>query len=984
MLKRLSYAGIRKKHAIRSKGILLMTTAAVLTVIATASADAPRTIESFDEQWRFARFGIMPDGSYQPEPDKPGRKFPISTSTTQNENWGTLAMDGDNNTRWCAANDSKDQWLSVNFKSPTSIKAVQVEWEFDRDYQFSIEASSDGKTWKKLSSGHGNKRIDFPRSINISHLKISVDSLPGGSWASIRELNLFDASGNKISNPEVSAGLSPKEPSFNDSSWRLLNVPHDWGIEGPFRMDLENETGKLPWAGIGWYRKTFRMPSSDSGRRVFLDFDGVMSRPKVYVNGSLAGEWMYGYSSFRIDISSLIKPGAENVVAVRVDNPPKSSRWYPGGGMYRHVYMVKTSPVHIAHWGVFVTTPEISADKAVVKAEITAENDSDTPTSVTPVKIEILKDGKIVAKDSIESDAKIDPGKKAVITRELNVPSPELWDIKSPNLYTLRATLVNGDSIETRFGIREIKWDISQGFMLNGRAVKLNGVCNHHDLGALGSAVNYRGIQRQLEIMREMGCNAIRTSHNPPAPELLDLCDEMGFVVLDELFDAWKLAKKPNDYHIHWDNWHEKDIRNFIMRDRNHPCVIAWSTGNEIPELGNTGFHWVARKLYDTIKEYDTSRPVTAGSNNPGASHNGFQNNVDVFGLNYHLGSYGSVAGNVSGKAVYSSESSSCVSSRGEYFFPVDWNKSKGSFEFQVSSYDLYAPGWACRPDLVFEALDKNPRYAGEFVWTGFDYLGEPTPYNQDSSQALNFQDEAQKKEVLEQIKKLGSVPSRSSYFGIVDLAGFKKDRFYLYQSRWRPELPMAHLLPHWNWPERKGQKTPVHCYTSGDEAELFLNGKSLGRKKKGQYEYRLHWDDVVYQPGQLKVIAYKNGSKWAEDTVSTTGPAAKLVAEPDRAKIKADGEDLCYITVRVTDSAGRTVPRSSNLVKFAGKGPANLIAVDNGDPTSLQSFQIKQIKAFNGMCLAIIQSRKNMPGAIAIQASASGLSPAVVRITAE
>ena len=412
--------------------------------------------------------------------------------------------------------------------------------------------------------------------------------------------------------------------------------------------------------------------------------------------------------------------------------------------------------------------------------------------------------------------------------------------------------------------------------------------------------------------------------------------------------------------------------------------MIAWSIGNEVPELRKTEFQWVPEKLYALIRQYDTTRPVTAGSNNPGAASNGFQKFVDVFGLNYHLNSYDTVAKALPNKPVYASETSSCVSSRGEYFFPVDWNKAKGFYNFQVSSYDLYAPGWAYRPDLQFEAMDKFPRYAGEFVWTGFDYIGEPTPYNQDSTNALNFATPEERAKAMAEMKKLGTrAPSRSSYFGIIDLAGFPKDRYYSYQARWRPEQPMVHLLPHWNWPERAGQVTPVHAYTSGDEAELFLNGKSLGRKKKAQYEYRLCWEDVVYQPGEVRIVAYRNGQKWAEQTVKTTGAAAALAMAADRAQLKADGEDLAFVTVRIADAEGLTVPRSNNPVSFKVEGPAEIIATDNGDATSFESFQSSQRKAYNGLCLAILRTKPGQTGAVTLTAESPNLKPATVTLTA-
>ncbi|MBP7274769.1 MAG: DUF4982 domain-containing protein [Kiritimatiellae bacterium] len=956
-----------------------------MALAGNAVADAPRTRELFDDGWRFARFGAMPDGSVRPEPHQPRRAFTLQASSNEAGNVPAHAMDGDRATRWCASGPDANQWLAVDLGTVRPLGGMEITWEHDRPYAFAVDTSANGREWTPLGGqGRGNTPIRFAAGTKARFLRLRVTSLPQNSWASVREWRVLDASGAPYPNMEIAAGLSPAAPEFDDRGWRALNLPHDWGVEGPFRMDLENETGKLPWPGIGWYRKTFSLPASDAGRKVYLDFDGAMSQPQVYVNGTLAGEWKYGYTSFRVDISDQIRPGAKNIVAVRLDNPDRSSRWYPGGGIYRHVWMVRCAPVHIAHWGVLVTTPEIRDTDAVVRAEVTLVNTTRAP-AIAPVRLEILDGATVVAGARIANPEPVAAGGTAVVRHDLRLPSPRRWDLNTPHLYTLRTTLENGDCVETRFGVREIEWHADRGFLLNGRKVILQGVCNHHDLGALGGAVHRRAIERQLELLREMGCNAIRTSHNPPAPELLELCDEMGFVVIDELFDAWKLSKKPNDYHRYWDNWHERDVRNFMLRDRNHPCVIAWSTGNEIPELSRTDHHAVPQRLYDLMRTYDLTRPITAGSNHPPASRNGFQKFVDVFGLNYHLGSYGTVQSDLPGKALYASETTSCVGTRGEYFFPVDWDKSRGFFNFQVSAYALYAPGWAYRPDLQFEALDRHPRYAGEFVWTGFDYLGEPTPYNLDSTNALNFSNEEDRKAAMADMAKLGNrAPSRSSYFGILDLAGFKKDAFYLFQARWRPELPMAHILPHWNWPERVGQVTPVHVFTSGDEAELFLNGVSLGRKQRGPFEYRLHWDDVVYAPGELRVVAYRKGAKWAENTVRTTGPAAQLQVTADRPALRADGQDLAFVTVQVSDAAGQLVPRSHPPLRFTIEGAGELVAVDNGDPTSHVPFQSREMKAFNGLCLAIIRTRAGEPGDIRLRVESPGLPPATVALRAE
>ncbi|HHY84498.1 MAG TPA: DUF4982 domain-containing protein [Verrucomicrobia bacterium] len=777
------------------------------------------------------------------------------------------------------------------------------------------------------------------------------------------------------------------QPGFDDSAWRKLDLPHDWGIEGPFRQEYPGETGKLPWWGVGWYRKHFHVPAGDKGRRFYLDVDGAMSYANVWLNGKYVGGWPYGYASWRLDLTPYLRFGEDNVIAVRLDNPPDSSRWYPGGGIYRNVWLVKTSPLHVSQWGSYVTTPEISAASATVQIQISLDNHLGT-NAVVNVRNEVFelsrdgRRGRSVA--SVRTDAVgVAPGKRQPTESRVTIRRPRLWSVREPDRYVVVTSIEqNGrlvDRYETPFGIRTIRFDAEKGFFLNGEHVRINGVCNHHDLGALGTALNVRALERQLEILREMGCNAIRTSHNPPAPELLDLCDRMGFLVMDEAFDCWAGRKKPNDYARLFPDWHEKDWRAQLRRDRNHPSIILWSTGNEIREQGSPAGHRISETLTRIAHEEDPTRPVTAGCNNIQAGYNGFQKTVDVFGYNYKPQEYGRFREANPDIPLYSSESASTVSSRGEYFFPVVDDKSQGLADFHVSSYDLYAPRWATTPDTEFRGQDEHPYVAGEFVWTGFDYLGEPTPYNADVSNLLNYTDPAEQARAKKELEEIGRirVPSRSSYFGIIDLAGFKKDRFYLYQSRWRPELPMAHILPHWNWPERIGQVTPVHVYTSGDEAELFLNGKSLGRKKKGRFEYRLRWDDVVYEPGELRVVAYKGGKRWASDVVKTTGPASRLKLEPDRDRINADGRDLSFVTLTVTDKDGLMVPRAKNAIRFSIEGPGEIVATDNGDPTSFESFQSPERKAFNGLALVIIRGRPGQPGRITVTAESDGLAPA-------
>lgn len=798
-----------------------------------------------------------------------------------------------------------------------------------------------------------------------------------------------------VASPKENLGgdVSYAQSGFDDSGWRKLNLPHDFGIEGPFQQALPGETGKLPWFGVAWYRKHFDLPISDAGKQIYLDVDGAMAYSTVWINGHCIGGWPYGYASWRVDLTPFVNVGGANTLAIRLDNPKDSSRWYPGGGIYRNVWLVKTLPIHVSHWGTHITTPQVSKDAATVSVQISVDNQavSDATVKVTTAIFELKADGTKAGKSVAEistDGVKVAAGASGDLAQTITIPNPKLWDVEHPNRYVAVTTIVSEDRVmdvyETPFGVRTIQFTTDNGFLLNGRRVPLNGVCDHHDLGALGSAINTRALQRQLEILRSMGCNAIRTSHNPPAPELLDLCDRMGFVVMDEAFDCWRQHKKPKDYSRLFADWHEADVRAYVRRDRNHPCVILWSIGNEIDEQARPSAFPIAEDLAAAVRREDATRPITAACNHTEAGFNGFQHIVEVFGYNYKPFEYGKFRAANSGIPLFGSETASCISSRGEYFFPVSDDKSKGLADFQMSSYDLYAPRWATTPDAEFAGQDKNPFVAGEFVWTGFDYLGEPTPYNSDLSNLNNFSDPAEKARAEKELAELGKIPtpSRSSYFGIVDLAGFPKDRYYLYQARWRPDFRMAHILPHWNWTGREGEITPVHVYTSGDEAELFLNGKSLGRKKKDQFEYRLRWDDVKYEPGTLKVVAYKDGKKWATDEVQTTGPAAKLLLAADRSKITADGKDLSFITVTVADSEGRLVPRSKNHITFDLDGPGEIMAVDNGDPTSFEPFQAKERNAFNGLALVIVHA--SQPGTITLKAQSDGLKDATVRITGQ
>ena len=804
----------------------------------------------------------------------------------------------------------------------------------------------------------------------------------------------FNASSEAVATDKEPENL--QLPSVNDNAWRSLDLPHDWAIEGPFSDTLENNTGLLPWKGIGWYRKHFTISDNDKGKRIYVDFDGAMANAKVWLNGKYVGEWPYGYTSFRLDLTPYIIIGKENIIAVRLDTKNWDSRWYPGAGIYRNVWLVKTSQLQIANNGVFCTTPEIKKERGMlsVQAEVESHLSDPTPVSVKAVVYKLndkFEPADTPVAESIVATATIEGMKNHTFRLDIPVKEPVLWDITKPELYRVAVTVMQGttvtDTYETNFGFRTLNFTARDGFLLNGKRVEVRGVCNHHDLGALGAAFNTRAAARQLEILKEMGCNAIRTSHNPPAPELVDLCDKMGFLIQVEFSDTWRIGKKRDDYNILFNAWHVEDMKAMVRRDRNHPSVFMWSIGNEVPDQRN---FYLASELNAIVKSEDNTRPVTSGCNDANSGTNGFQKTLDVFGINYHLGDYKrfyDLKDNAN-EGLISTESASTVSSRGEYFFPIvqgDLNNNlPGKGIFQISSYDEAYPGWASTPDQQWTLLDKYPAAMGEFVWTGFDYIGEPTPYSGDLSglkPGSRWYDMTKK-----MLDKMGAteVPSRSSYFGILDLAGFKKDRFYLYQSRWRPELPMAHILPHWNWPERKGLVTPVHVYTSGDEAELFLNGKSLGKKKKGEFEYRLKWDSVLYQPGELKVIAYKNGVKWAEDVMRTTDKASQLSAAADRPSVHANSTDLIFITVRIEDKNKLLVPGSNNQLNFSIEGSGRIVATDNGDAASHELFQAKSKKAFNGLCLVIVAADKGATGSFTVKAESKGLKATAVKIDIE
>ena len=748
--------------------------------------------------------------------------------------------------------------------------------------------------------------------------------------------------------------------SFDDSSWESIDLPHDWGIEGPFTegpftKEVETAEGCLPFPGVGWYRKTFEAPPQ--GKHVFIQFDGVMKNAQVWLNGRKVGKWPYGYSSFYFELTPHLNYEKSNVIAVRCDNQAESSRWYPGSGIYRNVWLTVVEPLHVAHWGTYVTTPKVSDSRATVKIQTLIENQTSKKRDVVIETTIIDTGGRKVAAN--ETSGKIGANGNKKLDQMLSVRDPVRWDIDNPYLYKAITVVKTAgkvvDEYETPFGIRTFSFDADKGFFLNGRNMKIHGVNLHHGLGPLGTAVNRRAIERQLEIMKEMGCNAIRTSHNPPAPEQLELCDKMGFLVMDEAFDEWHKGKVANGYHNLFDEWAEKDLRAMIQRDKNHPSVILWSIGNEIPRLGSPKGAAIAKTLADICREEDPTRPVSIGNNARYKRVADAINVLDVVGWNYRSGTgeYDEKQRIQAGLKQLATESCALVSSRGVYLFPVK-KGTTGCQNGQVSSYDLTNLEFGGLPDEEFRAQEECSFVAGEFVWSGFDYLGEPEP----------CQDVA-----------------RSTYFGIVDLCGFAKDRFYLYQSQWTDE-PMVHLLPHWNWPGREGQITPVYCYTNCESAELFLNGRSLGKKLKQKGVYRLKWEAVTYEPGSIKVIAYDEAGKaLCSKEIKTADKPAVIELTPDRAEINADGRDLCFVTVKIVDKDGIFCPTADNRVNFKVEGPGQIAAVGNGNPISYESFRADHRKAFNGLCLLVIRSER-IPGKIKITATSEGLKSAFLTIT--
>jgi beta-galactosidase len=771
-------------------------------------------------------------------------------------------------------------------------------------------------------------------------------------------------------------------PGFDDAKWTEVRLPHDWAIDGPFDSSLNPETGALPVFGTGWYRKTFTLPETLKNKYVSIEFDGAMSNAHVWLNGQELGSRPYGYIGFTFDLTPYLHWGGQpNVLAVRLTPEDHASRWYPGAGIYRNVWLDITSAVHVAHWGVYITTPDVSDEKAAVSVKTELRNRLKHDVRVR-LRTMVL-DASRKSIHLTEAEIAIAANATQTVSSSLTVARPQRWDVDHPYLYTLVSEVVDGKNVVDRyvtpFGIRSIAFDKEKGFLLNGRHLKLQGVCLHHDLGALGAAVSRRATERQLEIMKAAGVNAVRTSHNPPSPELLELADQMGILVMDEAFDMWRTPKVRNGYSKYFDAWSEQDVRDMVRRDRNHPSIILWSIGNEVSEQGQPEGWEQAKRLVNFFHEEDPTRPTTSAFNSwSQAIKNKLADQVDIPGFNYQPMHYEQILKEHPNWIVVASETASCVSSRGTYHLPLE--KYEKHESLQLSSYDIIAPRWAYCPDVEFTYQDRLPNVLGEFVWTGFDYIGEPTPYFWGKGPTDH------------------DWPSRSSYFGMVDLAGFPKDRYYLYQSVWTKK-PMVHVLPHWNWQGKEGQNIPVMGYSNGDEVELFLNSKSLGRKKRGaelvelpvtanvspdrkfMSKYRLLWQ-VPYEAGTLRAVAYQNGQQVASDEVRTAGPAARIKLVPDREIIKADGDDLSFITVRIEDKDGNLAPMAENLVHFTVSGPSVIAAVDNGNAATVEPFHADQRRAFNGLALLIVRSRPGQPGQTHISATSEGLTQGETQIS--
>lgn len=781
---------------------------------------------------------------------------------------------------------------------------------------------------------------------------------------------------------------------YDDSTWRKLTLPHDWAIEGDFSADNPSGAGggALP-GGVGWYRKTFEVAKNQKGKKVFIDFDGVYMNSDVWINGNHLGSRPYGYISFRYDLTPFLNSDGKNTIAVRVDNSLQpNSRWYSGCGIYRNVWLTVVDPVHVDLWGTYVTTPEITDVKATVLVKTTVKNESSENKNIEVVNTIINHTGKEVASGS--ADLQISANSSGETEQKVDLTNPMLWTIENPYLYKVVTKVFEGktqtDEYVTPLGVRSFSFDANKGFILNGEQTKIKGVCMHHDLGCLGAAVNKRAIERQLQILKDMGVNGIRTSHNPPAPELLQLCDSMGFIVMDETFDMWRKKKTTYDYSRFFNEWHEQDLTDHILRDRNHPSIFMWSVGNEVleqwthadadtldiqqanlllnlkrdPSALATGEEMsvnslLAKKLADMVKMLDPTRPVTSGNNEPNPYNHLFKSGaMDIIGFNYHEYEYDNVPKNFPGKPFLGTETTSALATRGYYRMPSDsmyiwptrWDIPFSDPSFSCSSYDNCHVPWGSTHELVWNKVKNNDFISGMYIWTGFDYIGEPTPF---------------------------SFPARSSYFGIVDLAGFPKDAYYMYQSEWTDKA-VLHVYPHWNWTE--GEPVDIWAYyNNADEAELFLNGVSQGVKKKEDGQFHVSWR-LNFERGTIKVVSRKNGKEVLAREIKTAGDPSQIRLTADRPTIKADGKDLSFITVEVLDKDGNLCPNADDLIQFNITGKGTIAGVDNGNPISMERFKDTKRKAFYGKCLVVVQSERSR-GTINLTASSGNLKKAEIRL---
>lgn len=781
-------------------------------------------------------------------------------------------------------------------------------------------------------------------------------------------------------------------PDFDDSAWRVLELPHDWAVEGDFSIENPSGTGggALP-GGIGWYRKTFVPSSEESGKLWRIDFDGAYMNAEVFVNGQSLGVRPYGYISFGYDITSLLKWDEENVIAVRVDNAEQpNSRWYSGCGIYRNVWLTKTGQVRVAPDGTYVTSSVVD-DKAAVNVRVAVANAKAADAEIRIVNTLVDASGRSVS--SAESDATVPAGAEVEIEQVMEVSDPHLWDVDDPYLYKVITEIFEGSSLsdkyETRTGIRTFRFDSEKGFILNGRKVTVNGVCLHHDFGCLGAAFNVNAARRQLEILKGMGCNGVRTAHNPPAPELLDLCDEMGFIVQDEAFDMWRKKKTAHDYSRYFNEWHERDLTDFIIRDRNHPSIFMWSIGNEVLEqwshadadtlslaeanlilnfghssdmLASEGGEMsvnslLTRKLADMVRELDPTRPITAGCNEPAPGNHLFRSGaLDIIGFNYHNQNVADVPKNFPGKPFIITESNSALMTRGYYRMPSDqmfiwperWDIPFYDESFACSSYENCHVPWGNTHEETIKLIRDNDFISGQYIWTGFDYIGEPTPYGW---------------------------PARSSFFGVVDLAGFPKDVYNLYKAEWTDEN-VLHLFPHWNWTE--GQEVDMWCYyNNADQVELFVNGKSYGVRSKSDDCLHTVWR-VPFEAGKVEVVARKDGKEVGRSARVTAGEPAKIRLSMDQYGTGAEDDALAFVTVEILDEDGNLCPNADNLVNFELEGDSAFIAgVDNGNPVSMERFKDNKRKAFYGKCLVVLQADK--AGKTTLKATSDSLEPAEV-----